>query len=92
MRITTRAYGAVAWAMGRRHLTVDLPGSPTVGDLLRVLAQQHAGLSAYLATGPLAVTDVLMIVIGSDEVSTKHKLADGDEVLLVVPAAGGSGT
>lgn len=90
MRITVKAYGALAWAIGKRTLELELSAPATVGDLLAALGERHEALRRYLPSELEVLADALMVIVGADEVVITHSLSDGDEVLLVVPASGGA--
>jgi len=92
VRLKIKAFGGVAWAMGTRTVEVELPTGAVVADLLAHLLYRYPGLAPFIPPPPVVVGDVLMVVVGKDEVSGGHPLCDGDEVLLVLPASGGAPT
>ena len=82
MRIQVLYFAVVRERLGRAEEVVELAGSPTVGTLLDQLSQRYpavADLRRHLQVAKNRVT------ARSDE-----PLADGDEVALIPPVAGGA--
>jgi sulfur carrier protein ThiS len=80
VQVSIRATGPLRDALGpRRALT--LPDGATVADALAVLGSE--------AAVPAGLLDRAAVSIGGAIVDRGRALADGDEVALVVPAAGG---
>jgi molybdopterin converting factor small subunit len=80
VRVTVRLSGPLAERLGNR-LVVELVPGASVRDLLAALAL--AGEEG----GPIA--DCVAVVAGGTIVPHGHALADGDEVDVLVPVAGG---
>ena len=80
MHVTVRLSGPLAERLGHRR-AVELPRGANVGDLLAALSLGgDAGRPA---------ADGLAVVAGGTIVPHGHALADGDEVDVLVPVAGG---
>ena len=80
MQVAIRATGPLRDALGvRRALT--LPAGATVADALAALAGE--------AAMPAGLLDRAAVSIEGAIVDRGHALAEGDEIALVVPAAGG---
>lgn len=82
MQAHVRLFAALAEALGRREMTVDLPDGATVADLSRKLGDEFPHIAQYRANLAYAVNAVY--------VSLNHTLKDGDEVALIPPVSGGS--
>ncbi len=80
MQVSIRATGPLRDALGA-HRVLALPDSATVGDALTALGRE--------AAVPAGLLDRAAVSIGGAIVDRGHGLADGDQVALVVPAAGG---
>ena len=80
MRVTVRLSGPLAERLGSR-LAVELAPGASVSDLLAALALdgEPGGRAA----------DVVAVVAGGTIVPHEHALADGDQVDVLVPVAGG---
>ena len=80
VRVTVRLSGLLAERLGNR-LAVELPPGADVIDLLAALPlDPEAGAPS---------TDAVAVVAGGTIVGHDHALADGDEVDVLVPVAGG---
>jgi molybdopterin converting factor subunit 1 len=80
MRVHLRLFAMYAEALGRDELPLDLPDGATAGDALAaVLARPEA---AELPPRPL-------LAVNLRYVKAEALLADGDEVALIPPVAGG---
>lgn len=80
--VNVRFSAALAQAAGTPRLRMVLAGDTTVGDLLDQLAADQPGLAGRI---PFLVVAVAGRHVGRDE-----PLQDGQEVVLVLPAAGGA--
>lgn len=82
VRVRIRLNGALVSRLGRDRLALELPAGATVGDLVRTIG----------AESPEAVSLIerAVAVIGGRHVPLAQPLADGDEVALLLPIAGGS--
>ena len=79
MRVTVRLSGPLAERRGNR-LVVELPPGARIDDLLAALAVDGEADAS---------SDAVAVVAGGTIVSRQHVLADGDEVDVLVPVAGG---
>lgn len=82
MRVQVRLGGGLATAAGTRRLGVELPPEATVDTLLRRLGELEPALAAGL--------DTARPVVGGTLAGGGQRLADGEEVALVIPVAGGA--
>ena len=80
VRVTVRLSGPLAERLGNR-LALELPSPAAVSDLL-------AALPLGAEAGGHAA-DAVAVVAGGTIVPHTHVLADGDEVDVLVPVAGG---
>ena len=80
MRVTVRLSGSLAQRLGTRQ-ALDLDAGATVADLLDAVARS-AGVACD-------ATQTLAVVVGGTIVPHEHALADGDELDVLVPVAGG---
>ena len=80
MRVAVRAGGPLREALGARR-AFELPDGATVDALLRALAKAP-GL-------PAGALDRVAVSVAGAIVDRAHVLADGEEVALVSPVAGG---
>jgi molybdopterin synthase catalytic subunit len=83
MRIQVLYFAAARERAGRDADTLELPDGATVAVLARELSARHPPLGALLPRLRFAVNEEF-----ADEA---RALADGDEVALIPPVAGGSG-
>src|SRR5262245_54150049 len=73
------------FAAVRERLKLDseaIPAPPTVGALLDELSRRHPGLGGLRAA--------LKVAVNQEFGGLDHPLADGDEVALIPPVAGGA--
>ena len=82
MQVSVRYFAVVRERLGREHETIDLPAGASVSAALDALAERHA------AIGPLR--KYLQTAVNRSMVRAEHVLADGDELALIPPVAGGS--
>ena len=83
MQLTVKLFGALREEAGAKELEIDLPDGSCVADLRALLAERFAALEKM---GDRVATSVNFEM--RDE---SHLLAEGDEVALLPPVAGGSG-
>jgi molybdopterin synthase catalytic subunit len=83
MRVTVRLFGAVREAAGAKELALSLPEGARVRDLRALLAREHP------IVGQLG--DRLLVAVNLEKAAPDAALADGDEVALLPPVAGGAG-
>jgi molybdopterin converting factor small subunit len=81
MRIDVRLGPGLSRLAGGPRLAVDVGDGATVGDVLVRVAQERPALAAGL---PSALT-----VVHGTQVGGERVLADGDELAVLTPVAGG---
>jgi molybdopterin converting factor small subunit len=81
VEVRVRLGADLAGVAGTARLAVDLAEGATVADLLRQLGAAHPGLRGGLASA--------LPVIAGGHVGPERRLAGGEEVALLLPAAGG---
>ena len=81
MNVTVRLSAGLAHTFGNPRLTVNLAKNATVADLLAHLQQQHPQLQPRL--------DIAIPLIAGRHASPTQRLKSGQEVALLLPAAGG---
>lgn len=81
MRVSVRYFAVVRERLGRDSETVELPDGATVAAALEALARRHEVVRLLL---PHLQAAVNMSLAGRDQ-----RLADGDELALIPPVAGG---
>ena len=82
MQIEVRLGPGLATAAGARRLRVALPQGATVENLLEQLGSLEPGIAAGLGS--------VLPVVGGSHASRGRELADGDQVALLMPVAGGA--
>jgi molybdopterin converting factor small subunit len=82
VRIHVRLGSGLATAAGTRRLSVDLPADATVAELLARLRETEPQIAGAL--------DSALPVVAGAHASASRRLADGDEVALLIPVAGGA--
>lgn len=81
MRINVRMSAGLAHATGQPRLTLTLPDGATVADVVAHLVTQQPALASPLQRAlPMA---------RGQHVDQQTALHDGEELLLLLPAAGG---
>lgn len=80
LQVTVRCFSQVRHAIGRDELSLALPPGATA-------AAARAAIVA-LAPGPLSGLP-MRIAVNEAFVGDEHRLADGDEVVLIPPVQGG---
>jgi molybdopterin converting factor subunit 1 len=84
MNLKLLYFGIVRERLGRREESREIASGSTVGDLLGELAASH-GIFA-LGAGSIR------IAVNREYVEKDHVLAEGDEVAVIPPVAGGAPT
>jgi molybdopterin converting factor subunit 1 len=84
MKLQLLYFGIVREKLGRREEAREMASGATVGDLLEDLAGTHGIFS--LGAGSIR------IAVNREYVEKDHVLADGDEVAVIPPVAGGAQT
>lgn len=80
MRVTIRLFASYAEAFGREALPLDLADGATVADCLALLRAEPA--ANRLPPSPL-------VAVNQRYARPETALAEGDEVALIPPVAGG---
>jgi molybdopterin converting factor small subunit len=81
MRIDVRLGSGLSRLGGGPHLAIEVAEGATVGDVLHRVASERSALAAGL---PSALTVVRGTQVGRDRV-----LEEGEELAVLMPAAGG---
>ena len=84
LTVNVRFSAALAQTAGTPRLQMSLAEGATVGDLLDQLAVAQPHLAGRLSH--------LVVAVGGRHVGRDEPLQDGQEVVLVMPAAGGTYT
>jgi molybdopterin converting factor subunit 1 len=79
LTVTVLLFASFADALGRSRLEITIPSGATVGD---TVAQVHAAAGHRLPPTP-------MVAVNEEYARYDHVLAEGDEVALIPPVAGG---
>jgi len=82
MRIHVRYFAVVRERLGRGEEELELPPAANVAAALDALAARHPALT------PLR--RYLQVAVNQETVAAGHALAEGDELALIPPVAGGS--
>jgi molybdopterin converting factor small subunit len=82
MQVTVRLSGELARIAGAARLALDLPDGARVADACALLAERLPELGGALGS-------TLPVVRGT-HVEPAHELEVGDELALLLPAAGGA--
>jgi molybdopterin synthase catalytic subunit len=83
MRIHVLYFAVFRERLGRAGEDLDLPAGATAGDAVTALAARHAPIAQLRGR--------FRIAVNQDFVDEPHALADGDELALIPPVAGGAG-
>lgn len=83
MQVEVLFFAVVKERLGRDRAVLDLPAAATVALALEHLMAGHPALDPLLPRVQIAVNRKM---VGRD-----HRLADGDEMALIPPVAGGAG-
>jgi molybdopterin converting factor small subunit len=93
--VTVQTVGLLRSLMGHREVRVPLLRGGTVGDLLAALAATYGEqVAGHLADpDPAALHPALRVTVNGRDIGVldgrQTVLADGDEVLVLTPIAGG---
>jgi molybdopterin converting factor small subunit len=82
VHVQVRLGSGLATAAGTRRLRVELPQDATVDTLLERLGASEPAIAPAL--------DSALTVVRGTHASGEHRLADGDEVALLIAVAGGA--
>jgi molybdopterin synthase catalytic subunit len=82
VRISVLYFAVFRERLGRADDTVDLAAGATVADAIAALAARHAPIAQLAGK--------FRVAVNQDFVADTHVLADGDELVLIPPVAGGA--
>ena len=82
MHVQVRLGSGLATAAGTRRLHVELPQDATIDTLLERLGGAEPAIAPAL--------DSALAVLRGTHASGGQQLADGDEIALLIPVAGGA--
>jgi molybdopterin converting factor subunit 1 len=81
MRCEVLLFAQLAEAVGKDHLTIDLPDGAAAGDAIEVLAKGHAEIAR--------MREALAIAVNERYGDAATRLGDGDTIALIPPVSGG---
>ena len=81
MKTHVKLFAILKEKAGTPELTLELPGSSTVADLLLEMERLHPGLVAGIGK--------TMVAVNTEYATELQTLKDGDEVALIPPVSGG---
>ena len=90
MNVTVRYHAQIRQAAGRAWEAVEVPDGTTLKGLLAVVAERTASLGALLLDEDGNAKPSLLTFVGDRQARGDEVLHDGDEVLLLLPIAGGA--
>jgi molybdopterin synthase sulfur carrier subunit len=92
MKVHVRAFASFREILGR-DLDLDVKDGSTVGDLLQRLASSHQALGPALFDDDGNLREYVIIMKNRERIDSSERrsvpLADGDEVAILPPVAGG---
>ena len=80
MKIEITAFGIAKDILKQKRFKVELPQSPSVADLRRVLIDQFPDFEKLAS---------LKFAVNTEYVSDNYELVENDEVVLIPPVSGG---
>jgi len=89
MQVRVLYFGVLKERSNVAEETVELSGSATVGELVRVLRERSS--KTPMASGLENVWQGLAVAVNREYASADAMLCDGDEVALLPPVSGGAG-
>lgn len=81
MHVQVRLGAGLSRVTGKSQLVLDLPAQATVGDLLAVLKDSYPSLDSR--------AERALTVVAGSQVGRGRALTEGEQVSLLLPAAGG---
>lgn len=81
MNVTVRLFARARDLVGADSVPVELPESATIDDLRRQLVQEYAALES--------LSPHLLFSVGTDYVTEKTPISEGDELAAFPPVSGG---
>jgi molybdopterin synthase catalytic subunit len=82
MKVTVLYFAVFRERIGRDEEALELPAGARVRDALEALAARHAAIGALRGK--------FRVAVNQDFTDDDHALADGDELALIPPVAGGA--
>ena len=82
MKAHVKLFAILKEKAGTPELTLELPDSSTVADLLREMERLHPGLVAGVGQ--------TMVAVNTEYATESQPLNDGDVVALIPPVSGGA--
>lgn len=79
--VQVRLGSGLSRLIGRSQFVLDLPSNATVGDLLTVMQDSYPSLASR--------AEQALTVVDGSQVGSGRPLAEGEQVSLLLPAAGG---
>ncbi|MGH2406492.1 MAG: molybdenum cofactor biosynthesis protein [Candidatus Limnocylindrales bacterium] len=83
MRVTVRLFALQRQQVGRRDVALSLPDDATIDEAWRALAAEHESLAA--------ARPYVRFARNGEYAEPGDRLADGDELAVIPPVAGGAG-
>jgi len=81
MNVQVRLGSGLSRLIGRSQVVLNLPSNATVGDLQKAMEDSYPSLASR--------AERALTVVDGSQVGPKRPLADGEQVSLLLPAAGG---
>jgi len=82
VRVSVRLGAGLSNVAGRPRLQMEVPEGTTVGDVLRRVGEEHPSLGDGL--------DAALTVVDGSQADAGRPLAEGEEIALLLPVAGGA--
>ena len=82
LHVRVRLFGRYAEVLGTDRVTVSVPSPATVSDVVAAVRSQVPGARPLLPAMPL-------VAMGLEHVHAGHVVADGEELAILPPLAGG---
>ena len=84
MRVRVLYFGILRERLGVREETIEIPAGTTAGQVTEALSKRHGDLATGVAS--------LRLAVNLEYVDAERVLAEGDEVAVIPPVSGGSGS
>ncbi|MFO0878536.1 MAG: MoaD/ThiS family protein [Gemmataceae bacterium] len=89
MIVRVRFHAQLRQKVGQVTQTVALPSGATIHYLLGQLARTHPAAGALLLEAAGKKSPSLLVFVGDEQATADQPLAEGDEIILMTPIAGG---
>jgi len=89
MTITVRLQAQARQLAGTGVVRLDLPTGASVSDAVTRLVEIHPALARLLLTQKGQVQPTLLLFRGDDQATANDVLAEGEELTVLAPMAGG---